>query len=157
MDCSLPGSSIHGIFQARVLEWVAMTFSSSFKSGDHTQVFRIAGSFFTIWATREAQNIEGPGLLWLWRVEMGPGSKYWEEGNVLGMEEWEMVPNPPMRIWAWRPPHHIRIPWHSTCVHGLWNVVGNYKKKKMCDLNWGFVVVFGSRKIVKTHGKKCHM
>ena len=28
MDCSLPGSSIHGIFQARVLEWVAIAFSS---------------------------------------------------------------------------------------------------------------------------------
>ena len=29
MDCSLPGSSIHGIFQARVLEWVAIVFSKS--------------------------------------------------------------------------------------------------------------------------------
>ena len=29
MDCNLPGSSIHGIFQARVLEWVAIAFSSS--------------------------------------------------------------------------------------------------------------------------------
>ena len=29
MDCSLPGSSIHGIFQARVLEWVAIAFSCS--------------------------------------------------------------------------------------------------------------------------------
>ena len=28
MDCSLPGSSIHGIFQARVLEWVAIAFSN---------------------------------------------------------------------------------------------------------------------------------
>ena len=28
MDCSLPGSSIHGIFQARVLEWVAIAFSA---------------------------------------------------------------------------------------------------------------------------------
>jgi len=28
MDCSLPGSSIHGIFQARVLEWGAITFST---------------------------------------------------------------------------------------------------------------------------------
>ena len=27
MDCSLPGSSVHGIFQARVLEWVAISFS----------------------------------------------------------------------------------------------------------------------------------
>ena len=29
MDCSLPGSSIHGIFQARVLEWVAIAFSDN--------------------------------------------------------------------------------------------------------------------------------
>ena len=28
MDCSLPGSSIHGIFQARILEWVAIAFSA---------------------------------------------------------------------------------------------------------------------------------
>ena len=28
MDCSLPGSSIHGIFQARILEWVAISFSN---------------------------------------------------------------------------------------------------------------------------------
>ena len=30
MDCSLPGSSVHGIFQARVLEWVAFAFSETF-------------------------------------------------------------------------------------------------------------------------------
>ena len=30
MDCSLPGSSVHGIFQARVLEWVAIAFSRNF-------------------------------------------------------------------------------------------------------------------------------
>ena len=33
MDCSLPGSSIHGIFQARVLEWVAIAFSSGIRVG----------------------------------------------------------------------------------------------------------------------------
>ena len=32
MDCSLPGFSIHGIFQARVLEWVAIAFSLTFKT-----------------------------------------------------------------------------------------------------------------------------
>ena len=31
MDCSLPGSSIHGIFQARVLEWGAIAFSEKYK------------------------------------------------------------------------------------------------------------------------------
>jgi len=30
MDCSLPGSSVHGIFQAKVLEWVAIAFSASY-------------------------------------------------------------------------------------------------------------------------------
>ena len=32
MDCSLPGSSVHGIFQARVLEWGAIAFSESFST-----------------------------------------------------------------------------------------------------------------------------
>ena len=36
MDCSLPGSSIHGIFQARVLEWVAIVFSTN-KDDDTTK------------------------------------------------------------------------------------------------------------------------
>ena len=52
MDCSLPGSSIHGIFQATVLEWVAISFSrGSSQPRDQTQVFCIAGRHFTIWAT----------------------------------------------------------------------------------------------------------
>ena len=42
MDCSLPGSSIHGIFQARVLEWVAIAFSLIFlKAGTMSQTFCI--------------------------------------------------------------------------------------------------------------------
>ena len=46
-DCSLPGSSIHGIFQARVLEWVAVSFSrESSQSRDLTQVSCIAGRRF---------------------------------------------------------------------------------------------------------------
>ena len=56
MDCSLPGSSIHGIFQARVLEWVAISFSrGSSWPMDRTWVSCIAGRRFTIWATREAR------------------------------------------------------------------------------------------------------
>ena len=55
MDCSLPGSSIRGILQARVLEWVAISFSRrSSQPRDRTQVSRIAGRHFTVWATREA-------------------------------------------------------------------------------------------------------
>ena len=58
MDCSLPGYSIHGIFQAKVLEWVAISFSrGSSWTRDWTQVFHIAGRRFTIWATREVPYI----------------------------------------------------------------------------------------------------
>ena len=45
MDCSPPGSSIHGILQARILEWVAISFSrESSQPKDRTQVSHIAGS-----------------------------------------------------------------------------------------------------------------
>ena len=55
MDCSLPGSSIHGILQARILDWVAIPFSrGSSWFRDWTQVSCITGRFFTIWASREA-------------------------------------------------------------------------------------------------------
>ena len=54
MDCSLPGFSVHGIFQARVLEWGAISFSrGSSQPRDWPQVSCIAGSCFTLWATRE--------------------------------------------------------------------------------------------------------
>ena len=54
-DCNLRGSSVHGIFQARVLEWVAISFSrGSSQPRDWTQVSLIAGRRFTIWATKEA-------------------------------------------------------------------------------------------------------
>ena len=54
MDCSLPGSSVHGIFQARILEWVAISFSRrSSQPRDWTRVSHIVGRCFTIWATRK--------------------------------------------------------------------------------------------------------
>ena len=58
MDCSLPGSSVHEIHQARILEWVAVPSSRvSSQPRDWTQVSCIAGRFITIWATREAQQM----------------------------------------------------------------------------------------------------
>ena len=57
MDCSLPGSSLHGILQARVLEWVAISFSRvSSQPRDRTWVSCIPGRRFNLWATREAHT-----------------------------------------------------------------------------------------------------
>ena len=55
--CDPMGYTVHGILQARILEWVAFPFSKgSSQPRDWTQVSCIAGRFFTSWATREAQE-----------------------------------------------------------------------------------------------------
>ena len=57
MDPNLPGSSVRGIFQARVLEWVAIFFSrGSSQPSNRAWVSRIAGRRFTVWAPREAMS-----------------------------------------------------------------------------------------------------
>ena len=57
MDCSLPGFSVYGILQVRILEWVAIPFSrTSSWPKDLRWVSCIADRFFTIWATKEAQK-----------------------------------------------------------------------------------------------------
>ena len=59
MDCSLSGSSVLGIFQARVLERFAISFCrESSQPRNRTLVSRIAGRCFTVWATREAQILD---------------------------------------------------------------------------------------------------
>ena len=61
-DCSLPGSSVHGILQTRILEWVAIPFSrGSSQLSDRTQVSHITGRFFTVLATREATEWRSSG------------------------------------------------------------------------------------------------
>ena len=63
MDSSLPDSSVHGILQARILEWVAISFSRvSSQPRNRTWVSCIAGRFFTNWSTRETWTKVGPIL-----------------------------------------------------------------------------------------------
>ena len=65
IDCSPPGSSDHGILQARILEWIAISFSrASSQPRDQTRVSCIAGWFFTVWAAREALNVVYLHFLW---------------------------------------------------------------------------------------------
>ena len=55
MDCSLPGSSVHGILRARIPEWVAIPFSrGSSQPRDWAWVSYIAGRFYTVWVTKTA-------------------------------------------------------------------------------------------------------
>ena len=57
INCSRPGSSVHGILQARILEWVATSFSrGSSQPRNRICVSCTAGRFFNIWATREVRK-----------------------------------------------------------------------------------------------------
>ena len=58
MDSRPPCSPVHRIFQAGILEWVAIPFSrGSSRARDQTQVSRTAGGFFTIWAAMETPKV----------------------------------------------------------------------------------------------------
>ena len=58
MNCTLLGSSVHGILQARILEWVAISFSrGSSQLRNRTWVSCIAGGFFMDRATKEVHGI----------------------------------------------------------------------------------------------------
>ena len=83
MDCSPPGSSVHGIFQARILEWAAMLSSrGSSQPIDRTQVSRIAGRLFIVGATGEAWNKGEKG-------EMNPKKgKEEERGGNARLNSW---------------------------------------------------------------------
>ena len=66
MDCSLQGSFVYGILQARILEWVTIPFSrGSSQPRGQTQVSCMAGRFFTVWASSGALAVYSPLLLLL--------------------------------------------------------------------------------------------
>ena len=100
MDHSPPGSSVHGISQARVLEWVAISFSrGSSWPRDQTHISCIAGGFFICWAIRQ------PGY------SLHPVHTGW-------MNEW-INRRPIKGLWYWNEHHvaHVIIPGET--IQGL--------------------------------------
>ena len=95
MDCSPQGSSVHGILQARILEWGAIFFSrGSSWPGDRTQVSWITGRFFTHWATQEAQEAQ--------EAHVSPN-----------MGKHQTISDPHLRHW----PFMLHHPTSSRCYH----------------------------------------
>ena len=74
--CNPVDYTVHGILQARMLEWVTFPFSrGSSQLRDRTQVSRIADGFFTSWATREAQVQSSMRKLWMPSVRLQTSSE----------------------------------------------------------------------------------
>ena len=100
IDCSPPGSSVHGILQARILEWVAMSFSrGSSWPRDWTQVSHITSRFFPVWATGEAPFLgiyskDKKTLIWkdtcspMFIAAILKLAKVWEQPKCPSTDEW---------------------------------------------------------------------
>ena len=119
MDYSLPGSSAHGISQARILEWVAIPFfRGSSQASDQTLISYIAGRLFTLWDTREAGHIWG-------EIKCGSvkestlGVAMWLvscDGQHLESQLYLVSPGLPQPPDLWLPPCTLsRQAWHNTC------------------------------------------
>ena len=84
MNYSPPGSSVHGISQAKILEWVAMPFCrESYWLRNQIRVSCIAGRFFTSWVTREASRCPAAhihSVMWGAGPEARTGSPGWKQG-----------------------------------------------------------------------------
>ena len=94
MDCSLPSSSVHGILQARILEWVAISFSrGSSRPRDRTQVSRIGGRCFNVWATREAPCMMRYLCQRIWRLVLSWRNRF--GGQVCSVLESNRLCNVP--------------------------------------------------------------
>ena len=84
MNCSLPGFSVHGIFQARVLEWVAISFSRA--SSTHHMIQQ---SYF--WARIHREHNHFPKEISVWPcslVALFTTVKEWKQSKCLLMNEW---------------------------------------------------------------------
>ena len=101
MDCSPPGSSVHGILQARILEWVAISFSrGSSQPRDRTWVSCIAGRRFILWAIcTDSQKLNLQRKSWLkvalftqdwWKSGWG-----WEVFSGTALSGHTPLPSPP--------------------------------------------------------------
>ena len=98
MDCTLSGFSVHGIFQARVLEKIVISFSrGSSRPRNRTRVSRVAGRRFTVWATREAWATNTFCLLW---------------AKILRKCNFHFGPKRRELGYFWENRHITTLPWH---------------------------------------------
>ena len=125
MDCSLPGSSIHGIFQARVLEWVAISFSrGSSWHRDPTQVSQTTAdgncsheikrhlllgrkAMTNLDSILKSRDITLPKNVYLIKTTVFPVVMYGcESWTIKKAEHWRIDA---FELWCWR--RLLRVPW----------------------------------------------
>ena len=90
MDCTTPGSSVHGILQARILEWLTIPFSrGSSQPRGWIHGSCIAGGFFIIWATREVpEGISSSSNSYAFFLHRGPEASRNHVGLLWSSVQW---------------------------------------------------------------------
>ena len=108
VDCSPPGSSVHGILQARILEWVAIPFSrGSFQPRDQTWVSHTAGGFFTIWNTKlHVKNLEKKKNYLQYQ-----GKNFSDLFSQTSFSVWVQRQGSSGKRGCWEEPRWVRRPW----------------------------------------------
>ena len=90
MNCRLPGSSVHWLLKARILEWVAIPFCrGSSQPRDQAQVSHIAGGVFIIWAIKNVYKLFnhtlGKHYYWCWKLSF---TIHWCPNQISETEFW---------------------------------------------------------------------
>ena len=107
VNCRPPDSSVHGILQATILEWVAIPFSrGSSRPRDWTQASHIVGRFFIICATREAVS-KDDGHIFVWPATL-PWQNFW---GRLCEKQWVSC-----SYSGSGPVAHVKWGWNSYCL-----------------------------------------
>ena len=107
MDCSPPGSSVHRIFQARILEWVSI--SSSKRSPDpgiELMSPALADRFFTCWTTREVPLSGTTGMKWA----LGTSSCCSKQASARAEPQWMSSLWSHLMLWLKPPSVHLKTP-----------------------------------------------
>ena len=116
MDCSQPGSSVHGILQGRILDWVAIPFSRGSSRPRNRILFSwIAGRFFTIWTTREAPPLFKRPPFTVHCRQPVPQLTYFFSQSTEKADSIFHLPSTPQLtlIGLPPPPHHWNCPYRS--------------------------------------------
>ena len=114
--------TVHGILQARILEWVAFHFSrGSSQLRDWPQVSHIAGGFFTSWETREAPNTGVSSLSLLHQIFLTQGSNQGLLHCRWILYQLSYQGSPWRAIWFTQPANVRRNPIQNDPHRNTWN------------------------------------
>ena len=126
MDCNPPGSSVYGILQARMLEWVAIPFSrGSSQPRNRTRVSCFAGRFFIVWATRDWISFNVIMTIWFWsyqsKIGLAKMRQFCEDeednngkwGRKVSRNKWRQYEEEKMCLQVWLLAKWSEVKWLS--------------------------------------------